>query len=60
MSFSGGIIDRTGSQTMLYFTCTMISSVALVYYRVSRATCKDWVSVDYDTNTISFIILFFI
>ena len=32
---------------MLYLTCTMISSVDLAYYRVSRA--KDWVSVDRGT-----------
>ena len=29
---------------MLLFTCTMIASVDLVHYGVSRA--KDWVSVD--------------
>ena len=40
---SEGIIDRTGAQTMLYLTCTMISSVDLAHYGVSRA--KDWVSV---------------
>ena len=37
-------IDRTGAETMLYLTCTMISSVDLAHYGVSRA--KDWVSVD--------------
>ena len=49
---SSGIIDRTGTQTMLYLTCTMISSVDLAHYGVSRA--KDWVSVDCGTriNTI--------
>ena len=31
---------------MLYLTCTMISSVDLAHYRVSRA--KDWVPVDCD------------
>ena len=41
---SEGIIDRTGAQTMLYFTCTTITSVDLAHYGVSRA--KDWVSVD--------------
>ena len=47
-----GIIDPTGAQTMLYLTCTMISSVDLALYGVSRA--KDWVSVDYGTisNTV--------
>ena len=30
-------------------TCTMISSVDLAHYRVSRA--KDWVSVDCGTGT---------
>ena len=42
-----GIIDRTGAQTMLYLTCTMISSVDLAQYGLSRA--KDWVSVDCGT-----------
>ena len=42
-SLSEGIIDRTGAQTMLYLTCTLISSVNLARYGVSRA--KDWVSV---------------
>ena len=36
-SFSEGIIDRTGAQTMLYLTCTTITSVDLAHYRVSRA-----------------------
>ena len=39
-----GLSLRTGAQTMLYLTCTMISSVELAYYGVSCA--KDWVSVD--------------
>ena len=47
-SFSEGIIDRTGAQTMLCLTCTTISSVDLAHYGVSRA--KDWVSVDCGTN----------
>ena len=34
-SFSEGIIDRTGIQTRLYLTCTMISSVDLAHYGVS-------------------------
>ena len=42
---------RTGAQTMLYLTCTMISSVDLAHYGVSRA--KDWVSVD--CGTMSFV-----
>ena len=45
---SSGIIDRIGAQTMLYLTCTMISSVDLVCYGVSHA--KDWVSVTCGTN----------
>ena len=42
-SYSERIIDRTGAQTMLYLTCSMISSVDLAHYGVSRA--EDWVSV---------------
>ena len=42
------IIDRTGAQTMLYLTCTTITSVDLAHYGVSRA--KDWVSVDCGTT----------
>ena len=38
------IIDRRGAQTMLYLTCTMISSVDLANYGGSFA--KDWTSVD--------------
>ena len=38
-----GIIDRTGAQTMLYFT-----SVDLAHYGVPRA--NDWVSVDCGTS----------
>ena len=45
---SEGIIDRTGAQTMLYLTCTMISSVDLAHYEASRA--KDWVSMDCGTS----------
>ena len=33
---------------MLYLTCTMISSVDLAHYGVSRA--EDWVSVDCGTK----------
>ena len=43
-----GIIDRTCAQTMLYLTCTTITSVGLAHYGVSRA--KDWVSVDCGTK----------
>ena len=52
-SFSEGIIDCTGAQSMLYLTCTMISSVDLAHYGLSRA--KDWLSVDCGTisNTIN-------
>ena len=46
-SFSAGIIDHTGEQTMLYLTCTSITSVDLAHYGVYRA--KDWVSVDCGT-----------
>ena len=46
-SFSSGIIDRTGAQTMLFLTCTTITNVDLAHYGVSRA--KDWVSVDNGT-----------
>ena len=42
-----GLSLRTGAQAMLYLTCTMISSVDLGHYEVSRA--KDWVSVDCGT-----------
>ena len=49
-AFSEGIIESTDAQTMLYLTCTMISSVDLAHYGVSRA--KDWVSVDCGTNVI--------
>ena len=41
------IIDRTGAQTMLYLTCTTITSVDFAHYGLSRA--KDWVSVDCGT-----------
>ena len=46
-SFSEGIIDRTGAQTMLNLG-TMIPSVDLAHYGVSRA--KDLVSVDGSTS----------
>ena len=47
-------MDRIGAQTMLYLTCTAITSVALAHYGISRA--EDWVSVDCGTITIiSFI-----
>ena len=52
---SSGIIDRTGAQTMLYLTCTMIYSVDLACYGVSRVRdARDWVSVDCGTNLNSF------
>ena len=35
-SFSEGIIDRTGAQTMIYLTCTTITSVDLAHDGVSR------------------------
>ena len=37
MSFSEWIIDHTGTQTMLYLTYTMISTVELACYKVSHA-----------------------
>ena len=49
---SEGIIDRTGAQSMLYLTCTTITSVDLAHYGVSPA--KDWVSVDCGTSTYIF------
>ena len=45
---SSGIIDRTGAQTMLYLTCTMISCVDLACYGESHA--KVWASVDCGTT----------
>ena len=51
-SFSSGTIDRTGALTMLYLTCTTITSVDLAHYGVSRA--KDWVSVDCGTRSFIF------
>ena len=47
----GEIIDLSGAQTMLYLTCTTITSVDLAHYGVSRA--KDWVSVSCGTNLIN-------
>ena len=49
-SISEGIIDRTGAQTMLYLTCSIISSVDLSHCGLSRA--KDCVSVEYGTNQV--------
>ena len=43
-----GLSLRTGAQTMLYLTCTTITSVDLAHYGVSRA--KDWVYVDCGTS----------
>ena len=42
-----GLSLRTGAQTVLYLTCTTITSVDLARYGVSRA--KDWVSLDCGT-----------
>ena len=47
---SSGILDRTGAHTMLYLTYTMIFSVDLAYYGVSRS--KDRVSADCGTSLI--------
>ena len=43
-----GLSVRTGAQTMLYLTCTTITSVDLAHYRVARA--KDWLSVNCGTK----------
>ena len=43
-----GLSDRIGAQTMLYLTCTILTSVDFAHYGVSRA--EDWVSVDCGTN----------
>ena len=48
MEIGSGIIDHIGAQTMPHLTCTMISSVDLAYYGISRA--KDQISVDCDTS----------
>ena len=45
-----------GHKTMLYLTCTMISSIDLAHYGVSRA--KDWVSMDYFTIIIKSVSAF--
>ena len=42
-----GLSLRTGAQSMLYLTCTTITSVDLAYYGVSHA--KDWVFLDCGT-----------
>ena len=42
---SEGIIDRRGAQTMLYLTCTTISSVD----QYGKCLAKDWVSVECGT-----------
>ena len=42
-----GLSLRTGAQSMLYLTCTTITSVELAHYGVSRA--KDWVFLDCGT-----------
>ena len=41
---------------MFYLTCTMISSVDLACYGISRA--KDWISVDCGTIFIYTIVLY--
>ena len=41
---------------MLYLTCTMISSVDLAHFGVSRA--KDWVSVDCGKNVVLCLICY--
>ena len=49
MCLYGEIIDSTGAQTMLYLTCTMISSVDLAHNGVACA--KDWVSNSVNCGT---------
>ena len=44
----GDYRPQSRAKTMLYLPYTMISSVDLAHYRVSRAT--DWVSVDCGTT----------
>ena len=51
MRLYGEIIDRTGAHIMLYLTFTMISTVDLAHYGVSRA--KDWVFVDCGTSSLT-------
>ena len=45
----GEIIDRTRAQTMLYFTCTTITSVDLAHHGVSRDKdiCGLWYKDNY-------------
>ena len=43
-----GLYLRTCAQTILYLTCTTISSVDLAQHGVSLA--KDWVSVECGTS----------
>ena len=43
-----GLSLRTGAQTMLYLTCTTITSVDLAHYGIYRA--KNWVSVNCGTS----------
>ena len=43
-----GLSIRTGAQTMLYLTCTMISSIDLAHYTVSRAKIGFlWIVIQY-------------
>ena len=59
-SFSEEIIDRTGAQTMLYLTCTMISSVDLAHYGISEYLMLKigylWIAVKFLDNFILLII----
>ena len=56
MRLYGEIIDRTGIQTMLFLTCTMVSSVEYAHYRIPCA--KDWVSVDCGKKSIKIPLMF--
>ena len=51
-----GLSLRTGAQTMLYLTCTTITSVDIAHYGVSRA--KDWVSLDCGTKCYNCLLAF--
>ena len=55
LSLREGIIDCAGAQTMLYLTCSMISSVELAQYGISHA--KDWGSVNCGTKFVTMCII---
>ena len=49
-ALASGLSTVQAQKTMLYLTCTMLSSVDLAYYGVSHA--KDWIYVDCGTRTL--------